>query len=123
MPPEKSMTRRLFTLLLLAVFGFGLFAGPHPCAVAHGEREKSAPPSCHAAAHPADGPEVSTDASPSDDGKNCCDTFCRHACHMTAVAEAVPVTFAIAPVSLAVAEVTASEISPIAHPIDHIPLG
>lgn len=116
------MTRRLFTLLLLAVFGFGLLAGPHPCAAAHGERE-SAQPSCHEAAHPSDGPEVRADASPSDDGRDCCDTLCRHACHMTAVAEASPVTFAIAPVSQAVAEVSGAGLPLFAHPIDHIPLG
>jgi hypothetical protein len=116
------MTRRFFTLLLLAVFGFGLLAGAHPCAASHEERE-SAPPSCHQAAPPADSPETGTGASPSDDGRDGCDTFCQHACHMTAVAEASPVTFAIAPVSLAVAEVFASGPSLFAQPIDHIPLG
>ncbi|HEX6902084.1 MAG TPA: hypothetical protein VF789_20370 [Thermoanaerobaculia bacterium] len=115
--------RSLVVLFLLAVFGFGLFAGPHPCAAAHGEREKSAPPSCHAAAHPASGPEVRTDASPADDRKNCCDTFCQHACHMTAVAEAMPVALTIAPVSQTVAEAPGSGAPPFALPIDHIPLG
>lgn len=115
--------RSLVALFLLAAFGFGLFAGPHPCAAAHREREKSAPPSCHAAARPADGPEVRTGASPSEGGKNCCDTFCQHACHMTAVAEAVPIAFAIAPVSQTVAEAPVSGAPLFVQPIDHIPLG
>lgn len=114
------MTRRLFTLLLLAVFGFGLLAGPHPCQAAPEERE-SAQPSCHEAAHPAAGPEAG--AATSDAEQDCCDTLCRHACHMTAVAEASPVDFAIAPVSLAVAEASGSGPSLFAQPIDHIPLG
>lgn len=42
---------------------------------------------------------------------------------MTAVAEATPITFAIAPVSQAVAEVSGSGLPLFAHPIDHIPLG
>lgn len=120
------MTRRFFTLLLLAVFGFGLLAGAHPCAASQGERpgeEKNAQPSCHQAAHPADGGETGPGASHSDEGRDGCDTFCQHACHMTAVAEASPVTFAITPVSEAIAEVSGSGPPLVAHPIDHVPLG
>lgn len=116
------MTRRFFTLLLLTVFGFGLLSGPHPCKPSHGEQE-NAQPSCHAAAHASNSPEVRADASPSDEDQSCCDTLCQHACHMTAVAEASPIPFAIAPVSLAVAEVSGSGLPLFAHPIDHIPLG
>ena len=42
---------------------------------------------------------------------------------MTAVAEAMPFTFTIAPVSQAVTEVSGSGLPLFAHPIDHIPLG
>lgn len=116
------MTRRLFTLLLLAVFGLGLLAGPHPCKAAQQERE-SAQPSCHGAGHPSESPEARADASPDEHGQSCCETLCQHACHMTAIAEAQPILIAIAPLSQAVAEVSGSEALRLAHPIDHIPLG
>lgn len=116
------MTRRLFTLLLLAVFGFGLLAGPHPCGAAQGEPESAAQPSCHAAAQPSDD-EAGVAAAPADGGGDCCDAFCQHACHMTAVAEAAPISFAIAPVSQTVAAAPGSGASLVALPIDHIPLG
>ncbi len=114
--------RSLVAFLLLSVFGFGLLAGPHPCGDSQGEGE-SAQPSCHEAAPASNGPEVRAGAATPDDGGSCCDTLCQHACHMTAVAEASPVTFAIAPVSQAVAEVPGSGAPLFALPIDHIPLG
>lgn len=122
------MTRRFFSLLLLAVFGFGLLAGPHPCKAAHKERsgeEKSAQPSCHGtAAHSSDGPAAVAGATaPDDDERGCCETSCRHACHMTAVAAASSVAISIAPVSQAVAEVSGAGPPLFAQPIDHIPLG
>lgn len=120
------MTRRFFSLLLLAVFGFGLLAGPHPCQAARVEKpgeEKTAQPSCHGTAAQASKALEAGATTPEDDDRGCCDTFCRHACHMTAVAAASPVAFAIAPVSLTVAEVSGAGPPLFAQPIDHIPLG
>lgn len=120
-PRTKSMTRKVFTLLLLATFGFGLLGGPHPCKASHAERE-SRPSSCHQAADSSNDLEVLMGASPSSEDSGCCDTFCRHACHMTAVAGGEPMAFAIAPVSETVVEVSVSALPLFAHPIDHVPL-
>jgi hypothetical protein len=120
------MTRRIFSLLLLTVFGFGLLAGPHPCQAAHEERpgeKETAQPSCHGTAHSSNSPEAVAGATAPDDDRGCCETSCRHACHMTAVAAASTVAFAIAPVSQAVAEVSEAGPPLFAQPIDHIPLG
>lgn len=115
------MTRKLFTLLLLATFGFGLLGGPHPCMASHAERE-SRRSSCHEAADSSNDLEARMGASPSSEDTSCCDSFCRHACHMTAVAEGGRMAFAIAPVSAAVVEVPGSGLPLFAHPIDHVPL-
>lgn len=104
------MRRAPTTLLLLVAFGLGFLVGPHPCGAAHGEKE-SAKPSCH-----------ETQPSPADGGGDCGDS-CQHACHMTAIAEAEPVVFAMSPVSEAMDEPSGSGLPLFAHPIDHIPLG
>ena len=114
------MTRKLFALLLVAVFGFGLLSGPHPCGMSHAERE-SAQASCHGAETSPAGQQVRADAQEDEDG-NGCGTFCQHACHMTAIAEAEPVAFAISPVSESIAESSGSGLPLFGHPIDHIPL-
>ena len=113
------MTRILSTLLLLATFGLGFLLGPHPCGVSHADPE-SARASCHEAETSPDGPQVREALQHGDDG--CCSTFCQHACHGTAIAEAEPVTFAISPVSETTAEPSGSGLPLFAHPIDHIPL-
>lgn len=115
------MTRKLFTLLLLATFGFGLLGGPHPCMASEAERE-SRQSSCHQEADSANGFDIRMSASPPGGDRGCCDTICRYACHMTAVAEGLPMAFAIAPISEAVAEVPGSGLPLFAHPIDHVPL-
>jgi hypothetical protein len=111
------MTRNLSTLLLLAVFGLGLVLGPHPCSALHGAQE-SAPASCHES-EPS-GQQIRHDTQQDDD--DCCSTFCQHACHVTAIAEAGPVAFAISAVSEATVELSGSGLPLFAHPIDHIPL-
>ena len=114
------MTRKLFALLLVAVFGLGLLSGPHPCGVSHAGRE-SAQASCHEVETSPAGQQVRADAQEDEDG-NGCGTFCQHACHMTAIAEAEPVAFVISPVSESIAEPSGSGLPLFGHPIDHIPL-
>lgn len=114
------MTRYLSALLLLAAFGLGFVLGPHPCSARHGERE-SAKASCHESEHSPTGPQLSDDTQ-QDDG-DCCSTFCQHACHVTAIAAAEPVAFAIELASQATVEASGHGLPLFAHPIDHIPLG
>ena len=113
------MTRKLFSLILLAAFGRGLFLGPHPCG-AHEERTSAQQMSCHAAAPSAEGEQVRAEAQ-EEDGNGCGD-FCRHACHMTAIAAPAPAVFAFSPVSGTTGEPCGSGLPLFAHPIDHIPL-
>lgn len=114
------MTRKLFALILAAAFGLGLLAGPHPCGASHPERE-SAQASCHEAEASPAGQQVRADAQQEEDG-NGCGNFCQHACHMSAIAEAAPVAFAISPVSESIAEPSGSGLPLFGHLIDHIPL-
>ena len=115
--------RSLAALLLLTVFGLGLFMGYHPCKAPAPQEERESHASCHESASLPDGPEAHRGVPSQDDGQDCCDTFCRHACHSTAITEARPVTLDIAPVSQTVAEVSGSGLPLFANPIDHIPLG
>ena len=120
--------RSLVALLLLAAFGFGLLAGAHPCS-AWQERGKApaAPSSCHAgmgmktAGHDGASAQPGVPSHERDSSKDC-GTSCRHACHMTAVAEAAPEAFAIAPVSQAVVEADDPGLALFVPLIDHIPL-
>ena len=117
MLPLETMTRnRLSALLLLAVFGLGFILGPHPCSARHGAQERRQA-SCHEA-EPS-GRQIGHETPQDDDG---CSTFCQHACHVTAIAEAVPVAFSICPVSEATVEPSGSGLPLFGHPIDHIPL-
>jgi hypothetical protein len=111
------MTRHLSALLLLAVFGLGFVLGPHPCSAQHGAQE-SAPASCHEP-EPS-GKQIRHDTQQDDD--DCCSAFCQHACHVTAIAEAAPMAFAISAVSGTAVEPPGSGLPLFAHPIDHIPL-
>ena len=120
-PRPETMTRKLFSLVLLATFGLGLFLGPHPCGASHGERKSARQQmSCHAPAPAAAGEQVRAEAQ-EEDGNGCGD-FCRHACHMTAIAAPAPAAFAFSPVSGAAGEPSGSGLPLFAHPIDHIPL-
>ena len=113
------MTRLLSALLLLAAFGLGFLLGPHPCGASHAERE-SAQASCHEAETSPDGPQVREAPQHGDD--DCCNTFCQHACQVTAIAEVGLVVFAIEPASQATVEASGHGLPLFAHPIDHIPL-
>lgn len=110
--------RTLLVLLLLAALGLGFAGGPHPCLAEQDQQrqERESPPaSCHEA------PASSQD--PDDDGEGCCDTVCPHACHMPAAAAGVrPTAFAVEPVSQVVVKGSGRALSPLAHPIDHVPL-
>jgi hypothetical protein len=117
------MRKRTFVvLLLLAAFSLGFVAGPHPCTAEQGERE-SPSSSCHEASGSSEGPAVRGSVPPHDDGESCCDAVCPHACHMPAAAAGVkPTAFVVEPVSQVVVQVSAPALSPLAHPIDHVPL-
>ena len=113
--------RNLISLLLLASFGLGLAAGPHPCMAV--ERVRETPThSCHQAAGPASDLQVRAGVPSHDVGEDCCDTSCRHACHMQAVSELKPATFAMVLVSVAGGETPRCTLPLFVHPIDHIPL-
>jgi hypothetical protein len=113
------MTRPLSALLLLAAFGLSLLLGPHPCGAWHAGRG-SAKASCHESEPSPTGPQLSADTH--EEGGDGCSTFCQHACHMTAIAEARPVAFAISLLSEATVEPSGHGLPLFAHPIDHIPL-
>jgi hypothetical protein len=114
------MLRHFLSLLLLTVLSVGLFAGPHPCKAAHQERQSRH--ACHEAAGASHGTAAHKDAPSHSDRQDCCNTFCQHACQMTAIADAAQVAFAVTPVSQTVAEVSGSDLPLFAHPIDHVPL-
>lgn len=114
------MLRHLLSLLLFTALGLGLFAGPHPCKAAPPARES--PPSCHEAAQDSSGPEFQQEAASQEEGGDCCNSVCQHACHTTAIAAAERLAFAVTPESQAVVESSGSELPLFAHPIDHIPL-
>lgn len=113
------MKRNALTLTLLATLGFGLWAGPHPCSAQHEEDRDQPSASCH-------GMEVEGAAwvqagSPSHQ-PDCCDTFCGHACQMTAAGSGEPASLVIAPVAPAVAKTPDLGPSLVPHAIDHVPL-
>jgi hypothetical protein len=115
------MKRNALALTLLAAFGLGLVAGPHPCSAQHEAGRGGRAPSCHDTTKP--GHAALAQASVSSHGESsCCDTFCLHACHTSAVAEVEPVPFVIAPVAPAVAAAPDPGLALFAHAIDHVPL-
>jgi len=114
------MSRIALALTLLATFGFGLLAGPHPCSARHKEERGRPSASCHGME---DKGAVWAQASlPSHESANCCDTFCGHACQMTAAGDGEPGSLIIAPVAPAVAEAPDLGPSLVPHAIDHVPL-
>jgi hypothetical protein len=114
------MLRHLLSLLLLAVLSLGLGSGPHPCKAAHPEPESRG--SCHEAAAASHGPAAHESAPSHGDGQDCCNTFCQHACHMSAIADAVQIAFAVTPVSQTIVEPAGSDPPRFAHPKHHVPL-
>ena len=119
------MKRRALTaLIVLAALAFGLLAGAHPCSAWQERNEApAAAPSCHGGmkAEPGASRQAGVPSHEHDSSKGC-GTSCHHACHMTAVAEAAPVAFAIAPVAQAVIEAEGLGLALFVLPIDHIPL-
>ncbi|HEV8580987.1 MAG TPA: hypothetical protein VGX68_18130 [Thermoanaerobaculia bacterium] len=114
------MRRDAIALSLLAAFAFGLLAGPHPCSAGHDAKTGGRSTSCHGTMK--EGHGDSGRLSVSSHRAGCCETFCLHACHMTAVAEVEPLSFVIAPVAQAVVETSDPGLPPFAHAIDHVPL-
>jgi hypothetical protein len=119
--------RNFLTLLLLATFGLGFVAGPHPCAPEPGDKGVSPQqPSCHEMASSAAPSKFSgATGHPSHNShgpKNCCDILCQHACNMVALAGAHSVLFAAIPVSCEDAAETDSTVFRFCSAIEHIPL-
>lgn len=115
-------TKTFLTLLLLAAFSLGFVAGPHPCAAEQRERE-SPSSSCHEASASSEGPALRGSVPSHEDGESCCDSVCPHACQMPAAAAGGrPAAFAVEPVSQVVVQGSDRMLSPLAHPIDHVPL-
>lgn len=126
LPAVLKPMRHLFTLLLLATFGFGLAAGPNPCSPEPGGKGVSPHASCHQAGSPAASAKLSRAMAPSShpahDRNNCCDLLCQHACHGSALAGAQWVHFAVVPAAgEAIAEPDPT-FARFASPIDHVPL-
>lgn len=115
------MKWNFFTYVLLAILAFSLWSGPHPCRASHEEGE-SRHASCHRAMGSSNGPELRSGAPFPKAKRDCCGTFCEHACHMTAIADSPPLTFAITPVSQATVEAAGYGLPLFVHPIDHVPL-
>lgn len=114
--------RALTALIVLASLACGLLAGAHPCSAWQERTEApAAAPSCHAGMAADPGTSAGVPAHEHESSKGC-GTSCRHACHMTAVAEAAPVAFAMAPVAQAVIEAGGPGLALFVPPIDHIPL-
>lgn len=110
--------KKPLALFLVAAFGVGLLAGPHPCKAQHGgPAVRHASCSAHQSAHQKGAPTQEPSSK-----RDCCDTFCRHSCQATAIATAEPSAIVLGPVAQAVAEVPGRGLPPIAHTIDHIPL-
>ncbi|HEX7181426.1 MAG TPA: hypothetical protein VF756_06255 [Thermoanaerobaculia bacterium] len=123
--------RALVALVLLAVVGFGLLAGPHPCSAGQGgETDRRSPssssPSCHGMEteeETGDGAHARASLPSQDhDSADCCNTFCKHACQTTAVVDTEPAAFTIAAIAQAAVEASGHGLPLFAHPIDHVPL-
>jgi hypothetical protein len=115
------MMRNALALTLLAAFAFGLLAGPHPCSARHDEGKVRHAATCHGMMKAEHGDAAGASVSVRG-ATNCCETFCLHACHMTAVANAEPLSFVISPVARSVIQVPDAGLAPFAQAIDHIPL-
>jgi hypothetical protein len=115
------MKRNALAQILLAAFAFGLLAGPHPCSARHDEGKARHTSSCHGMMKAGHGDSARASVS-SHGGTNCCETICLHACHMTALAEVVPLSFVITPVAQSVVQVPDPGLALFTHAIDHVPL-
>jgi hypothetical protein len=127
------MRNHLIALLLLLVFGGGLFTGAHACQLAGfaGTMPESgeSKPGCHgsgaatAATHSGHGtPAPSGHGEHKDDGCTGENGGCKHACHMVAVVRAQTAVFAVEPQAQMAASTFDRSLPLFAPPIDHIPL-
>lgn len=114
------MKRNALALILLAAFGFGLVASPHPCNARHEARHEDKRGGHASACH--DTTQAGRAAVARASESSCCDTFCQHACHMSAIVEVEPLSFVIAPVAPAVAGAPDPGLPLFTHAIDHVPL-
>lgn len=122
------MRNRFLALLLLLVFGGGLFAGPHPCQ-AQGtplDSGKESKPACHGhEATPASNHGQSASSS-SEHEDDCCSgrqgSLCEHACQMVALVQVQILRFAVQPQAQMVVPTFDRSLPLFAPPIDHIPL-
>jgi hypothetical protein len=117
---RKRMKRNALALILLAALGFGLLAVP--CSGRHGAGKEKSPHSSPCHGMQAEPGASSRASDPSPEPSNGCDASCRNACHMSAIAEVVPVSFVIAPVAQTAAEAPDPGLPLFAHAIDHVPL-
>jgi hypothetical protein len=121
------MRNHLVALLLLLVFGGGLFAGAHPCQFP-GTASKSdeAKPDCHSsgAATAATHHGHSAPVPSEHEGDGCSDENggCKHACHMVALVRFQVAVFAVQPQARMVTPTVDRSLPLFAPPIDHIPL-
>lgn len=125
-----AMRNQVIALLLLLVFGGGLFTGAHACQLAGTVPESDqSKPGCHgsgaatastASAHHGHG----TPAPSERDGDGCTDETggCKHACHMVALVRVQVAVFAVQPQARMVTSTFDRSLPLFAPPIDHIPL-
>lgn len=126
------MRNHLIALLLLLVFGGGLFTGAHACQLAGfaATTPESAPskPGCHGAeaatASALPGHGHGTPVPSGRENDDCADEKggCKHACHMVALVRTQIAVFAVEPQAQMVAPTFDRSLPLFAPPIDHIPL-
>lgn len=117
--------RRLATLLLLLLVGFGLMAGPHPCHAMRSSPAKSMP-SCHAQRAASGTGQTVVSSVMSAARPDCCrdgqGRLCENTCQRAAAFIAsisLPVVRSVAPAPQPVSD---RSVSSFANPIDHVPL-
>jgi hypothetical protein len=116
--------RRLTSLIILVLVGFGLSAGPHPCHAMRAPQAK-AMPSCHVhPTHPATSSTARRVLSPAT--HDCCrdgqSRLCESTCQMAAALDTRIALSAVRSVAPAVPPVFDRSLPLFANTIDHIPL-
>lgn len=119
------MQPRFFTFLLLALIGFGLIRGPHPC---RAEAPESVPvpaqqevkASCHG--HGAHHAEAPSSEEPGSDQTSRDERICEKACQRTAILAVRLPLVQESPVSWTVAVAPVRLLPLVTEPIDHVPL-
>ncbi|HJX27444.1 MAG TPA: hypothetical protein VJ885_05995 [Thermoanaerobaculia bacterium] len=121
------MRNHLVALLLLLVFGGGLFSGAHACQFPGAASESDeAKPDCHssgaATASTHHGYGTAAPSECEDDGCSDEKGGCKHACHMVALVRVQIAVFAVQPQARMVTPTFDRSLPLFAPPIDHIPL-